>query len=1144
METDWDEVARVVLPPPSPNALNTPISTFAFDSMQELLWAANEFGRITSFYGPELQRYTSYRGHAPSEGPVKQMLMCDRGVISITAKSVHLASRKGVTQWHFNQDDMKDLRCMAFTSKGVHEVLVAGCQETMYKIDVDKGVITSTLKADAPYTMMKRGGQYICAGTADGYVHFLDLINYKVARTWKAHSAFINDMDARSDVLVTCGWSSRPQHGYMLDHLANVFDLKTLMPLPPVPFPPGAAFVRMHPKMSTTCMVASQGGLIYAIDIMNPDAPSMRHANVFDTHITSLDIAPSGDALILADAQCAMHLWGSPNKIQFTEYGSPTEFADQPVPTPPMDWSPDIPLNLIGVPYYREVLLSAWPSHLISEVGAPPSKIDASILASLKRSDIGGYAPFPRKTRRYQFEDTRAVQRAHDTLAAPRFLSERQKDDSQGHEGSRRMSDALEALGDLALGGATRRDVPVMYRNVEIKYSKFGVDDFDFEYYNKTKYSGLETHIANSYTNPLLQLLRFTPTIRNLALHHTATSCLYDNCLLCEMGFLTDMLEKAAGMNCQASNFLKVFSGLSDASTLGLLEQFAAANNPLSVTIQAANRFLLKTFCDSFRQLPPHNRHMEQSLTTGALLAIRCGHCANEMLKPGETLVHDLVYPPKPLKHHPRMAPPRPAFSQVLKASVERQDQTRGWCDRCKRYQQLSTRKTIQSIPKVLMVNTAIHSPDHKQLWSTPGWLPQEIGVVVQNGQFFCYEGSDLKYHLQRGFYDIMVYELVGMVVDINSADNQKSHLVSLINVAPSSPDPADQDQWHLFNDFLVRSTTSEEALRFDMNWKLPSILTYQAKSASHVIDDSWKENLDPSLLYYLPRGPHKSPDPTVLRNLNPTTELPRAGMPCAIDAEFVALSKAEIDIKADGTRETVRPPRLGLARVSVLRGAGPYEGLPFIDDYIASSEPVLDYLTAYSGISPGDLDRAVSKHNLVNLKVAYKKLWLLLNLGVVFVGHGLPKDFRIINIHVPRAQVVDTVDLFSHRLRSQRRLSLRFLAWYLLKEEIQQDTDKGHDSVEDALTALKLWRKYQEFMDAGIIESMLDDIFDRGRETNFKPPSVYKSERENGDWRPETPGHMSVPGTPARKTVGLALLGGFNQTPPVKKDIFGSPIR
>lgn len=233
-----------------------------------------------------------------------------------------------------------------------------------------------------------------------------------------------------------------------------------------------------------------------------------------------------------------------------------------------------------------------------------------------------------------------------------------------------------------------------------------------------------------------------------------------------------------------------------------------------------------------------------------------------------------------------------------------------------------------------------------------------------------------------------------------------------------------------------------------------------------------------------------------------------------------MALSKAEIDIKADGTRETVRPPRLGLARVSVLRGSGPDQGLPFIDDYIAVSEPVVDYLTAYSGIHPGDLDRSLSPYNLVSLKVAYKKLWLLLNLGVVFVGHGLPKDFRTINIHVPRAQVVDTVDLFSHRLRSQRRLSLRFLAWYLLKEEIQAESELGHDSVEDARTALKLWRKYEEYIDAGILESMLEEIFDRGRETNFKPPSALKAERE-GDLRPETPS-SSLPGTPARRIAGV----------------------
>lgn len=79
-------------------------------------------------------------------------------------------------------------------------------------------------------------------------------------------------------------------------------------------------------------------------------------------------------------------------------------------------------------------------------------------------------------------------------------------------------------------------------------------------YYNKTPYSGLETHISNSYANSLLQIMRFTILIRNFALKHTATGCVNDMCLLCEMGFLFDMLEKAAGTVCQATNLLKTFS--------------------------------------------------------------------------------------------------------------------------------------------------------------------------------------------------------------------------------------------------------------------------------------------------------------------------------------------------------------------------------------------------------------------------------------------------------------------------------------------------------------------------------------------------------------------------------------------------------
>jgi PAB-dependent poly(A)-specific ribonuclease subunit 2 len=81
------------------------------------------------------------------------------------------------------------------------------------------------------------------------------------------------------------------------------------------------------------------------------------------------------------------------------------------------------------------------------------------------------------------------------------------------------------------------------------------------------------------------------------------------------------------------------------------------------------------------------------------------------------------------------------------------------------------------------MLNAAINSPEAKQIWATPGWLPEEIGIVIdREGQFFCFEGADLRLHLARGLHPIKVYSLVGVAADIDSGQHQKSHLVSLIN--------------------------------------------------------------------------------------------------------------------------------------------------------------------------------------------------------------------------------------------------------------------------------------------------------------------------------------------------------------------------
>lgn len=69
-------------------------------------------------------------------------------------------------------------------------------------------------------------------------------------------------------------------------------------------------------------------------------------------------------------------------------------------------------------------------------------------------------------------------------------------------------------------------------------------------------------------------------------------------------------------------------------------------------------------------------------------------------------------------------------------------------------------------------------------------------------------------------------------------------------------------------------------------------------------------------------------------------------------------------------------------------------------------------------------------------------------------------------------------MDLYFIKAR-QRRLSLKFLTWFVLGENIQTET---HDSIEDAHSALRLYKAYHEFEENGTFDEKLEELYREGK--------------------------------------------------------------
>jgi len=138
---------------------------------------------------------------------------------------------------------------------------------------------------------------------------------------------------------------------------------------------------------------------------------------------------------------------------------------------------------MIGMPHYRDKLLSAWGNDRIFEVGQPPvASIEIPSGARRGPGNIGHIFPNTRKGFRNQVSSTISSSPDKDSAVAPKYLSDKTRNATNGGRHEDDVADVTGAFARFALTNSTG-EAPHGYEELRIRYGgPRGVQDFDFGY--------------------------------------------------------------------------------------------------------------------------------------------------------------------------------------------------------------------------------------------------------------------------------------------------------------------------------------------------------------------------------------------------------------------------------------------------------------------------------------------------------------------------------------------------------------------------------------------------------------------------------------------------------------------------------------
>ncbi|KAI7693629.1 hypothetical protein SSS_07217 [Sarcoptes scabiei] len=118
-------------------------------------------------------------------------------------------------------------------------------------------------------------------------------------------------------------------------------------------------------------------------------------------------------------------------------------------------------------------------------------------------------------------------------------------------------------------------------------------------------------------------------------------------------------------------------------------------------------------------------------------------------------------------------------------------------------------------------------------------------------------------------------------------------------------------------------------------------------------------------------------------------------------------------------------------------------------DKFVKPSNKIIDFNTQFSGLTEENFKNV--NENLVDIQ---QELLKIITAESILIGHSLDSDFKAMKLF--HTNVIDTAHLYPHKRGLPYKRSLKNLAAIFLKKIIQ-DSESGHDSLEDARAALDL---------------------------------------------------------------------------------------